>query len=333
MGTSSLGQPEGRHWSSTRLDWDLRSALLVLQIAILAIVAEHEAGAVAADLGPAVPGAAQDSPRSGETPGSDARDSPIGSASPIPVDATVPLVVRLRNSDRLSTLPRGVFRIDFSAATDGHSPLAGGSNLYLGAGFGVRKWLELGFGLPSLNWILGQLEAGPMVYAATSWDPTEWLSLVPLIRLNAPANAETRWFVDLGAQTWFVLGPDLQFFVSPTFSLGLAQPLWTSLALPAGFLIQASDRLFVTIQSGITFEKVDIRFSGSQPNDSEFFDEIFVPLGAAIGWTLTGPTGAVADIQLDWVWNQWYIDSGSQAGFDWRSWTLLCSVNVYGRFP
>ena len=234
--------------------------------------------------------------------------------------------------DRPTTLPARAGRLDvflLGSAAPGSSFATTG---ILGGGWGVTDDLEVGGQLlpvalsPTLQY------TNPSLYITYGHSLDAATTLAPTLQTVFPVRSGDPFIVDVGAELSINLGEWGEVATSPTVSVNLHQDgNGTSLSLPLTLMRQAGTRLDWQLSTGVGFSRFDPRFALSRRSEPLDFNDVTIPAGAQVTYTV--PRGASADALLDIVLQaqlpQLYTNRPELRGWQTNDWTVQLQTSWY----
>ena len=221
-------------------------------------------------------------------------DAQSASSSASPGAASQKPVFPVRMLDRPTTLPAGAGRFDAFLLGTAVPGSAFASTGILGGGWGLTDNLEVGGQLipvalsPTLQY------TNPSLYITYGYSLDASTSLAPTLQTVFPLRSGDPFTIDVGAALSINLGQWGEVDVAPTLSLNLHQDgSGTSLSLPLSVMRQASTRFNWQLSTGVGFSRFDPRFSLSRRSEPLDFNDLTIPAGVQVTYTV--PRGASAD--------------------------------------
>jgi hypothetical protein len=237
-----------------------------------------------------------------------------GPTLPVPVVARSP------------TLPRASVRLDADSTVGMNATDATGVDLAAGFGVGVTDDFELGAQLVPIDLSPEVTYTAPSLYAAYGAELSDSVQLIPMARIFLPLGPDVVPMLDASAKLALISQRDLRFTITPsaniTFMDGQTEPAF---AAPVALVLQPDRRFFVSLDSGVSTDPIDLRFLMPRPGDQD--RTLFIPVGGSIGTTVGRPRDAVADISAGVYWPR-MGEFSSQTAANTDDFTVLARVQT-----
>ena len=197
--------------------------------------------------------------------------------------------------------------------------------MVLGGGVGITDRLEMGGQLVPFDVAPEAAFTNPSAYATYLVPISSGVDFMPFVQVVYPLESDDPFFFDVGATLTVRFGTWGEAVIGSIFSLNVRDDeSGSSITLPLILMRQASEQLTVELSSGVGFSRFEPRFGLSRRTGAFEFNEVTIPAGVAVTWTVAhrARRRPLADLVLGFQWPQLYTSSPEIRGIHTQVWSI-----------